>query len=224
MNKYSIPKPLCHLLLIVVIWLLSPLAWCAEKSPGGKAREAYAEIEMISIPGKNYAMGKYEVTQSQWEAVMGSNPSNYKDCGDTCPVENVSWNDTQEFIQKLNDHTGQQYRLPSEAEWEYACRAGSQQEYCGSDNIDSVAWYDGNSGNKTHPAGQKQANAWGLYDMSGNIWEWVQDCYEGDCAKRVLRGGSWNNYPQGARAAFRFRNDPAFRFSDFGFRLARTLP
>ena len=187
---------------------------------------------------KIFAIGKTEVTQGQWKAVMGSNPSSFKDCGDTCPVENVSWNDVQAFIQKLNAKTGKQYRLPSEAEWEYACRAGSQQEYCGSDNIDSVAWYNGNSGNKTHPAGQKQANAWGLYDMSGNVWEWLEDNYhdnyngaptdgsawQGDGAKRVLRGGSWYFELQNARAANRVRDDPALRNYNDGFRLARTLP
>ncbi len=191
-----------------------------------------------------FAMSKYEVTQGQWKAIMGSNPSELKNCGDNCPVENVSWNDVQEFIRKLNAKTGKQYRLPSEAEWEYACRAGAQQEYCGSDNIDAVAWYGayadpkGNSARTTNRVGQRQANAWGLYDMSGNVWEWVEDSYhdsyngapsdgsvwQGDGAKRVLRGGSWDFDPQDARAANRRWNDPAYRFNVIGFRLARTLP
>lgn len=191
-----------------------------------------------------FAMGKYEVTQGQWKAVMGSNPSQFKNCGDNCPVENVSWDDAQAFIQKLNAKTGKQYRLPSEAEWEYACRAGAQQEYCGSDNIDAVAWYGayadpvGNSAKTTNRVGQKQANAWGLYDMSGNVWEWVEDRYhdnyngaptdgsawQGDSANRVLRGGSWDSVPQNARAAIRNGFKAALRVNYIGFRLARTLP
>ena len=193
-------------------------------------------IHSVSINA--FALGKTEVTQGQWRAVMGNNPSRFSSCGDDCPVEEVSWNDAQSFIQKLNAKTGKQYRLPSEAEWEYACRAGGQQEYCGSDNVDSVAWYESNSGKSTHPVSRKQPNAFGLYDMSGNVWEWVEDSYhdsyngaptngsvwQGDGAKRVLRGGSWNYEPQLARVANRFRYAPAFRYSYFGFRVARMFP
>jgi formylglycine-generating enzyme required for sulfatase activity len=188
--------------------------------------------------GKPFAMGKTEVTQGQWKAIMGNNPSKFQNCRDTCPVEQVSWNDAKDFIQKLNAKTGKQYRLPSEAEWEYACRAGGKQEYCGSDNVDSVAWHDTNSGSTIHPAAQKQANAWGLYDMSGNVWEWVEDsnhadyngapvdgtAWQGDGAQRVLRGGSWLNEPQIARAALRLSFEPTARYDHVGFRLARTLP
>lgn len=195
---------------------------------------------------KKFAMGKTEVTQGQWKAIMGYNPSEFKNCGDTCPVEQVSWNDAQEFIGKLNAKTGKQYRLPSEAEWEYACRAGVRQEYCGSDDINSVAWYGayatpvGNSAKATNRVTTKQANTWGLYDMSGNVWEWVEDswhdnysgapndgsAWQGDGAKRVLRGGSWVNNPQDERAANRDRGGPANQYDDRfnGFRLARTLP
>ena len=180
-------------------------------------------VHRVTIP-KPFAMGKYEVTQGQWKAIMGNNPSKFDDCGADCPVEKVSWEDAQKFIQKLNAKTGQQYRLPSEAEWEYACRAGGQQEYCGSDDVNSVAWYDQNSGGTTHPVGRKQPNALGLYDMSGNVYEWSEDCYNGDCALRVLRGGFWNVRPQGTRAANRYGYEPAGRFSDSGFRLARMLP
>ncbi len=197
---------------------------------------------MVRIPGKNFEIGKYEVTQGEWRAVMGNNPSHFGSCGDTCPVENVSWNDAQAYIQKLNAGTGKQYRLPTEAEWEYACYGGSQTEYCGGDDVDSVAWhggfFGGNSGEQTHPVGQKQANGYGLYDMSGNVWEWVEDSYHdsysgaptdgtawgGDGAKRVLRGGSWYGGPQDARAADRDRGEPAGRSFSFGFRLARMLP
>jgi serine/threonine protein kinase len=182
------------------------------------------EIIMVRIPGKNYEMGKYEVTQGQWKAVMGKNPSEFKKCGDNCPVENVSWNDAQTFIKKLNGLTGKQYRLPNETEWEYACYGGSQTEYCGGNNIDSVSWYDGNSGHKTHPAGKKQANGYGLYDMSGNVCEWVQDWYDNSQEERVLRGGSWYLEPQSLRAAYRYDFGPAGWLDHFGFRLARTLP
>ncbi len=156
----------------------------------------------------------------------------------------MSWNDAKEFIQKLNAKTGKQYRLPSEAEWEYACRAGGQNEYCGSDNLDAVAWYGayanpvGNSARTTNPVATKQVNGFGLYDMSGNVWEWTADSYHdsyngapndgsewsGDGAKRVLRGGSWFYSPQITRAALRISDSPADRSSGFGFRVSRTLP
>ena len=205
----------------------------AAEAEARKQREAAAAAEqakqqgipaMIAIPGKNYEIGKYEVTQKEWQAVMGNNPSGFSSCGGNCPVEQVSWNDIQEYLTKLNQKTGKQYRLPSEAEWEYACYGGSQSEYCGGGNIDAVAWYVGNSGGKTHPVGQKQANGYGLYDMSGNVFEWMEECWEGDCTKRVLRGGSWYVSAQYVRAARRGRGEPAERYSSFGFRLARTLP
>ncbi len=188
---------------------------------------------------RSFAIGRTEVTHGQWRAVMGNNPSRFSTCGDDCPVESVSWNDAQEFVRKLNQKTGKIYRLPSEAEWEYACRSGGKQEYCGGEGIDSVGWYAGNSGSKTHSVAGKQANAWGLYDMSGNVWEWTQDCWNesytgapgdgsawtsGDCGQRVLRGGSWNGKPQYARAAIRSGTGTAERSLSNGFRLARMLP
>ena len=193
--------------------------------------------------GRAFAIGKTEVTQGQWRAIMGNNNLSHEDdffdkCGDTCPVVNVSWDNAQVFIQKLNAKTGEQYRLPSEAEWEYACRAGGKQEYCGSDNVDSIAWHSGNSGDTTHPVATKQANAFGLYDMSGNVWEWVEDnwhdnyngaptdgsAWQGDDVRRMLRGGSWDDGVQGARAAYRNYNGPGYQGDDTGFRLVRTLP
>lgn len=187
---------------------------------------------------KAFAMGKTEITQGQWRAIMGNNPSRFSRCGDNCPVEKVSWDDAQVFIQKLNAKTGKHYRLPSEVEWEYACRAGVRQEYCGSDDVDSVAWSATNSGFTPHPVGGKQANAFGLYDMSGNVWEWVEDSYhnsyhgapadgsawQGDGARRVARGGSWYLTPQCPRAANRCGDVPDDRVGNVGFRLARTLP
>lgn len=193
-----------------------------------------------------FALGRTEVTQAQWRALMGNNPSEFKNCGDSCPVEKVSWNEVHEFIRKLNAKSGKQYRLPSEAEWEYACRAGEQHEYCGSSNVERVAWYGayeslaGNSADTTHPVAGRQANAFGLYDMSGNVYEWVEDSYhdsytgapsdgsvwQDDDAKRVVRGGSWYYFPLFVSASARLWLDPDHRFAikDVGFRLARTLP
>ena len=185
-----------------------------------------------------FALAKTEVTQGQWRAIMGNNPSFFDECGDNCPVEKVNWNDAQDYVRKLSEKTGQKYRLPSEAEWEYACRAGDQHQYCGSDSVDSVAWYNGNSGEKTHAVGQKQANAWGLYDMSGNVGEWVEDCANytyggaptdgsawigGDCGKRVVRGGSGYDTPAHSRAAYRSRRGTTYRFFLNGFRPARII-
>jgi formylglycine-generating enzyme required for sulfatase activity len=188
---------------------------------------------------KSFAIGKTEVTQGQWKAVMGDNPSRFNGCGDNCPVEQVSWDDTQQYIHRLNAKTGKSYGLPSEAQWEYACRAGANQTYCGSDAVDSVAIYGRATGDRTLPVGGKQANAWGLYDMSGNVWEWVQDCWNdnyddapadgsalttGECSQRVLRGGSWGNNPQVSRATSRGKGRAAYRDGFQGFRLARILP
>lgn len=185
---------------------------------------------------KAYYLGKYEVTQKEWREVMGSNPSNFK--GDDLPVEYVSWNDAQEFVKKLNEKEGtNKYRLPSEAEWEYAVRAGTTTRYSfGDDETDlgNYAWYSSNSGSNTHPVGQKQPNAFGLYDMHGNVWEWVQDLYHSDYdgaptegsawengvgSDRVFRGGCWNAVAGVCRSAVRYGRDPGFRADGLGFRL-----
>lgn len=179
---------------------------------------------MVRIPGKNYEIGKTEVTQAEWRAVMGNSPSHFSNCGDTCPVEKVSWNDAQIFIRKLNTMTGKQYRLPTGDEWAYACYGGSQGEYCGGNDLDAVAWTMGNSNGQTHPAGQKQANGYGLYDMTGNVWEWMNDCWQGDCERRALRGGSWLNFPQLAHIVQQGRYVTSDQYDNIGFRLARTLP
>jgi formylglycine-generating enzyme required for sulfatase activity len=177
---------------------------------------------MIAIPGKNHAFGKYEVTQAEWESVMGNNPSSFK--GASLPVENVSWNDAQEYILKLNKSSGQQYHLPTEAEWEDACHGGNKTVFCGGEDVNAVAWYEGNSDKQTHPAGLKQPNAYGLHDMSGNVCEWMEDCWEGNCERRVRRGGSWDNPKQVVTANQRFGEDVSLRSSSIGFRLARKLP
>jgi formylglycine-generating enzyme required for sulfatase activity/tRNA A-37 threonylcarbamoyl transferase component Bud32 len=185
---------------------------------------------------KAFEIGKYEVTQAQWKAVMGANPSNFK--GENLPVEQVSWNDTQEFIKKLNARNdGYIYRLPTEAEWEYACRAGTTGDYAG--NLDEMGWYTASSGDKTHPVGEKKANAWGLYDMHGNVWEWCSDWYDGGYygkssevdpkgsesgSARVERGGGWYGYAAYCRSAYRCYDAPGVRFIFLGFRLVRTNP
>jgi sulfatase modifying factor 1 len=182
----------------------------------------------------DFNIGRYEVTQGQWRRVMGNNPSHFSSCGDDCPVETVSWKDVQAFIGKLNLQSGKNYRLPTEAEWEYSCRSGGKRErYCGGDNVDAIGWYAGNSGNKTHPVGTKQPNGLGIYDMTGNVWEWVQDwhyMYMGNSKQdpvgpqygneRVIRGGNWDSSVWVARAALRFHNEPDRRYNIQGFRLA----
>ena len=176
---------------------------------------------MVSIPGKSYEIGKYDVTQKEWRELMGTNPSHFNSCGDNCPVEQVSWDDVQEYIQKLNSKTGKQYRLPNEEEWEYACYGGNKTEFCGGSNPATVAWYKGNSNSTTHPVGQKQANGYGLYDMSGNVWQWMQTEYGNGHA---LRGGSWGINSSILGATNRNIDDPSERNHHLGFRLARTIP
>lgn len=186
----------------------------------------------------DFYIGKYEVTQKEWRDIMGSSPSNFKNY-DQCPVEQVSWDDIQEFLRKLNAKTGKNYRLPTEAEWEYAARGGSlsqKYKYAGSNNVDEVAWYSSNSGSKTHPVGEKNPNELGLYDMSGNVEEWCGDgfgVYPSDIQTnhqgpstglyRSLRGGSWKNKSQYCRIASRGNDYPHSRTQTSGFRLARSL-
>lgn len=183
---------------------------------------------------RDFYLGKTEVTQAQWKAVMGNNPSYFK--GDDLPVENVSWNDAMEFCRKLNEMgkapDGWKFTLPTEAQWEYASRGGNKSrghKYSGSNDVGEVAWYEGNN---THPVATKGANELGLYDMSGNVWEWCldrYDSYSGDATDpsgpsdgsfRVNRGGSWRSYARNCRSADRGSNVPGRRGSDRGFRLA----
>ncbi|MDR2301742.1 MAG: formylglycine-generating enzyme family protein [Deltaproteobacteria bacterium] len=189
---------------------------------------------------KPFYLGKYEVTQAQWTAVMGNNPSNFK--GRSNPVEQVSWHDAQEFIKRLNAKEGHnRYRLPTEAKWEYAARAGSTGAYSFGDDADDLgryAWYEGNSGQKPHPVGQKEPNAWGLYDMPGNVWKWVRDWYgeryysnspgsdptgPSSGSGRVTRGGAWNYTAWACRCASRGTAPPEYHFKDICLRLALSL-
>jgi formylglycine-generating enzyme required for sulfatase activity len=182
-----------------------------------------------------FYLGKYEVTQEQWQAVMNNNPSEFKDCGGNCPVERVSWDDAQEFIKRLNARgDGHTYRLPTEAEWEHAERAGTTGEYAGNLDEDKGGWFLENSRAKTHAVGQLKPNAWGLYDVHGNVWEWVQDWYDEDYYKsspaldpqgpnsgqsRVLRGGSWYSYGPFSGPGQRYNNAPDERVNDIGLRV-----
>ena len=190
---------------------------------------------------KPFYLGVYEVTQEQYERVMGTNPSDFN--GAKNPVEQVSWEDAVEFCRKLSalpeeKAAGHVYRLPTDAEWEYACRAGTTTEYCFGDDenqLGDYAWYDENSGDRTHPVGQKKPNAWGLYDMHGNVWEWCQDWY-GDLpagavtdptgpstgSNRVSRGGSWSLLSGFCRSASRDGDTPDLRSYDLGFRVLRS--
>jgi formylglycine-generating enzyme required for sulfatase activity len=171
-----------------------------------------------------------EVTQGQWKAVMEDNPSYFDDCGDDCPVENVSWTDVQDFIARLNARGTGIYRLPQEAEWEYAARAGSgaaftnggiNEDFCKKDWVlDPLGWYCYNSGNKTHPVAEKNANEWGLFDMHGNVSEWVFDLYpEPPEDYAIIRGGSWHSFAKDCRSAARDSRWMDHKAPDIGFRL-----
>jgi formylglycine-generating enzyme required for sulfatase activity len=183
-----------------------------------------------SVTLSDFSIGKYEVTQAEWTAVMGSNPSNFK--GDSLPVESVSWDDVQEFLRKLNAATGKRYRLPTEAEWEYAARGGNASggnKYSGSNNIDDVAWYNGS---KTYVVGSKRGNELGIYDMSGNVWEWCSDWF-GDYSSsaqtnpmgassgsiRVFRGGYWYDDARYCTVAYRGTYLSCCRSNVLGFRV-----
>jgi len=183
-----------------------------------------------------FKISAYEITQGQWQAVMGSNPSSFTSCGSDCPVEQVTWNSIQTFITTLNSLTGRNYRLPTEAEWEYAARAGTATKYyCGNDEIclGTIAWYYINSGSTTHPVGEKTPNAWGLYDMSGNVCEWVNDWFEIYSSGfvidpqgpsyglgRVFRGGAWGGGGSYCRSSFRDgRSQEGESYDSLGFRL-----
>jgi len=213
---------------------------------GSKGKSAFAnEKPQHLVTLSDFYIGKYPVTQAEWKAVMeGKNPSNFQ--GDNRPVETVSWDDAQAFVQALNLMTkntrfeGHHYRLPTEAEWEYAARGGYYHtegyKYAGSDHLKDVGWFSENSGRETKPVGLKHPNRLGIFDMSGNVWEWCADWY-GDYPSgaqtnptgpdkgldRVVRGGCWYNVAQDCRAANRYGNTPDARVINLGFRLALSL-
>ncbi|GHT49133.1 hypothetical protein AGMMS49982_01900 [Bacteroidia bacterium] len=184
------------------------------------------DIEMVFVEGSkkfaiaDFYIGKYEVTQEQWEAVMGDNPADYRVYDH--PVEHVSWNDVKQFLTKLNTLTGKEYRLPTEKEWAYAAGGGKKDEpykYAGGDKISALGWYAGNSGQTTHPVGTKQPNSLGIYDMTGNVWEWCEDCYDAKCMYRVFRGGSWLNPPEFCEIPYRNYFMPMYRYDYLGVRV-----
>ena len=269
-------KTVMNIALLILVSLPLTGAWAAAKTDatkaaGQKAGRDCAECpEMAVIPPgsfemgagdgdenerpvhrvtftKSFAMARTEVTQRQWKAVMGDNPSRFYNCGPDCPVEQVSWNDAQAYIRKLNAKTGKQYRLPSEAEWEYAARAGSFTAYPWGDKAsheyanygDDECCFGLVQGRdkwlNTSPAGSFAPNDFGLYDMIGNVWEWVEDGFHdsyagapkdgsvwpGNGSSHVVRGGSWNFDPQFIRVSTRSRFDPSMRMSSIGFRLVR---
>lgn len=218
-------------------------------SPDSEIKRKEYEGPQRTFNVKSFAIGKTEVTQGQWRALMGNNPSHFKDCGDDCPVENVSWNIVQEYIKKLNAKSGKNYSLPSETQWEYAARAGTTSAFhtgntITSDhaNFNSTGTYNesvkGIERNKTVKVASYKANNFGLYDMHGNVWEWTQNCYskyaflplDGSandfglaCKYRMVRGGSWSYIHFAVRSAARSWWEPEYHNYDSGFRLAMTL-
>jgi formylglycine-generating enzyme required for sulfatase activity len=221
-------------------FVLIPKGSFAMGSNSGRASEKPLHHVAIARP---FYLQTTEVSQGQWKKVMGNNPASFRECGDDCPVEQVSWDDANEFISRLNvmERTDK-YRLPTEVEWEYACRAGMASEFSFGDdagNLDEYAWYDENSKEATHRAATKKPNPWGLYDMHGNVWEWVEDDwrdgYDGPGAgaqprvakprgsRRVIRGGSWESADFDCRPAARFGEKPDNRSFSLGFRLAKSV-
>jgi formylglycine-generating enzyme len=250
-------SPLCGIWITSAALLLTPLASRAAGVPAGDA----AAIDLVQVKGgcfrmgdifdsggaderpahevcvADFSLGRYPVTQREWKSVMGSNPSQYR--GDELPVENVSWNDAQAFAKALSVRTGRKWRLPTEAEWEYAARgAGKEQKYPGTSReaeLEQFAWLDSNSGLKTHPVGTRKPNDLGLYDMAGNVWQWVQDRYDRDYyrqsprlnpkgdpfgANRILKGGSVYQEAGFLRVSYRDYQDPEKRGNCVGMRLA----
>jgi formylglycine-generating enzyme required for sulfatase activity len=206
--------------------------------PAGKFMMGVGKDQHEVTLSKPFCMGVYEVTQEQYQAVMGKNPSKFK--GATNPVDSVDWNAATEFCKKLSKKTRQAVRLPTAAEWEYACRAGSKTMFCFGDAVEGLGdydWYNANSGGTTHPVGQKKPNAWGLYDMHGNVQEWCADYWDGDCPKgavtdpqgpasgtsRVMRGGCWSNVPENCWAVSRYYCAPDCHFSTCGFRVVVSV-
>ena len=197
------------------------------------------KVDMVKIPGSNFEMLKTEVTQKLYESVMGENPSEFK--GDNLPVESVSWYDAVKFCNVLSKNMGMTpvytingndvtqnisadgFRLPTMKEWQYAAKGGENYKYAGSNNIDEVAWYDSNSGNKTHPVAQKKPNGYGLYDINGNVSEWCWEVYPGSGRSRFMRGGGWNDYADYCEVSVRCWDRADYRYYYVGFRVVRNI-
>ena len=211
---------------------------CFQMGSPASEKDRDSDERQHQVCVKDFEIGRYEVTQAQWRAVMGDNPSYFSGC-DRCPVEKVSWNDVQKYIARLNRRTGKTYRLPTEAEWEYAARAGTSTRYWWGNEVGRNHANCGGCGSrwdnqKTAPVGSFPPNPWGLYDTAGNVWEWTcsdwdssyggaeQRCSKGDGADRANRGGSWSRYPRNVRSAYRHNDTPGNRYSYLGFRLSRT--
>lgn len=254
-------KAVILMTLVLMCSSAAHAAWFWESSPKENSQDSFTGMEFIYVKGgcyertdvsepsaeaarpaskvcvSDFSIGKFEVTQGQWEKLMGNNPSEFKACGEKCPVDNVSWNDAQEFIARFNKKSGKKYRLPTEAEWEYAARSGGKpEEYPGGLTADDSAWHQGNSADTTHPVGTRKPNGLGLYDMSGNIAEWCSDWHEeGYYAKsktqdpkgpatgtrRVLRGGRWSSVigDPALRTSDRSYDFPENRENNYGLRL-----
>ncbi len=245
--------------LILCMVILSPAILSAENLPA--FTDPASRMEFVFVKGGCFTMGdnsdednpvhevcvndfymsKYVVTQEQWKTITGSYPKSLSSCGDNCPAQQISWDDVQDFIGKFNQRTGKRYRLPTEAEWEYAAKGGVRNEKWAGTNSESevgdYAWYSGNANGKVHPVGQKKPNGLGLYDMSGNVWEWVQDWYDKHYYKdgpknnppgpssgmsHVFRGGSWSRNAMFVTTSVRSRITPGCSLDYYGFRLAMT--
>jgi len=255
-------KPLYKIFIIISLMVLVCLLSIQTKTQEVEERAILNLPEMVFVPGGTFKMGsktggsdkrpvhlvtlndfyigKYELTQAQWKAVMGddSHLNYFEGCPD-CPVDRVSWYNAMDFIDKLNALTGEKYRLPTEAEWEFAARGGTQSrsfKYSGSDSTAEVAWRNDNAENRTHPVGRKQSNESGIYDMSGNVWEWCSDWYSDSYyaisptqnptgpvkgSQRVIRGGSWFQDSFGLNTSDRKAMNPEWRLGFVGFRLCR---
>lgn len=231
-----------------MIWNLN---YCLSKKKKEKTFTQIAaqlSLDMILVKGvdvrkgikttlSDFRISKFPITQEVWLSVMKRNPSNFK--GGSLPVDQVSWNDVQDFLKRLNSKTDQNYRLPTEIEWEFAARGGTNSqayEFAGSNSLEKVGWYALNSGNRTHPVGEKEPNELGIFDMSGNVWEWCQDWYGRSRKKdktnpkeprngkrRVLRGGCWGSNTEGCQVSNRGGNDPDSRINICGFRIAQSV-
>lgn len=221
----NLPAPIQQLISDMVYVKGGTFTMGATSEQGTDAWDVEYPSHRVKV--SSFSICKYEVTQAQWKAVMGNNPSYFK--GDNLPVEQVSWDDCQSFIRKLNKMTGKHFRLPSEAEWEYAARGGNQSrgyKYSGGNDLSRVAWYKDNSGSRTHPVGSKAPNELGLYDMSGNVVEWCQDWYskysgsEQVKSFRMYRGGSWQDNPTFGRVSIRLFSPPHVGVENRGLRLA----